>query len=130
MTPVLTDAEIAHMRADVVDTALPMTCAIQRADPGAVDDYGQPTPGALTVIATVACMYTPQTAVSSGGETVGPSAVYVERPAAIVLPALTDVTEADQVTVTDTDGVIRTVGILEVRRGLNETELRVEELSG
>lgn len=127
MSPVLSTAEIARMRADIVSTALPMTCAILRSDPGAVDDYGQPTPGAFTAVATVACMYTPGT-VQSGGERVGPNAVYVEKPAAVVMPANTDVTEADQVMVTDTDGTERTVGIVEVRRGLNETELRVEEV--
>lgn len=58
MSPHLTAAEIASMRADVLDTTLDMLCDIQRNTPGAVDDHGQTGPGTWATIASnLPCHY-------------------------------------------------------------------------
>lgn len=130
MSPTLSRAEIASMRSDVRDTGMPGFARIERLTPGAEDDYGQPGEGSwATIDAGVECFYSAGGQTSIAHEQVGQIS-YVMRPAIVTMPALTDITENDRITVTDTDGnEIGPLNVREVRPRLSQLEALVDEVA-
>ena len=117
--PKLTAAEIAAMRAEVLDTQLDHTCTVQRRSNGAVDADNVPTTVWGAHLTAVPCHYWRD----EGVELVGGQNVDIVRER-IVFQANTDIRTSDRVTsVLDNDGdqlVTVALDIEDVRQDLNQ----------
>lgn len=124
MTNRLTAAEIASMRAEVVNVALDHTCIVQRSSAGAVDGNNVPTVTWSTLLNGVPCHYWQEMET----EILNGQAVEVAR-SRIVFAANTAITDKDRVTsVLDNDGAQRVgvpLDIEEVVEELNQVVVRV-----
>lgn len=100
MTNKLTAAEIASMRAEVVNVQLDHTCTVQRRTAGAVDGNNVPTYTWGAHLTAVACHFWTDTE----RELVGVQNAIISHER-VVFAANTDITEDDRVTsVLDNDG--------------------------
>lgn len=109
----LSTAEIAGMRADVLNRILDQTCTIQRNTPGAADTHGKAVASWGALHTAIRCHYWE----AQESELVGtPNATRTRE--RLVLPANTDVTTADRVTSVIGVDAAQVAGALNIREVL------------